>query len=161
MGTCVYRSTDGGHTLVAFKGAPGGDDPNQWWIDPADPSHIVYGGDQGASVSLDGGQTWSSWYNQKTAEIDKIATDNRYPYWIYGSKQDSGTFAIASRGPLGQITDLDWFPLPGWESGFVTVDPAHPGRHIHERPFGLPAKGESQDVGRAERRFWRRCHQRG
>ena len=56
MGTCVYRSTDGGHTLVAFKGAPGGDDPNQWWIDPADPNHIVYGGDQGASVSLDGGQ---------------------------------------------------------------------------------------------------------
>ena len=126
MGTCVYRSTDGGHTLVAFKGAPGGDDPNQWWIDPTDPSHIVYGGDQGASVSLDGGQTWSSWYNQKTAEIYEIAADNRYPYWIYGSKQDSGTFAIASRGSVGEITDLDWFPLPGWESGFVTVDPAHP-----------------------------------
>jgi photosystem II stability/assembly factor-like uncharacterized protein len=126
MGTCVYRSIDGGHTLVAFKGAPGGDDPNQWWIDPTDPSHIVYGGDQGASVSLDGGQSWSSWYNQKTAEIYEIAADNRYPYWIYGSKQDSGTFAIASRGSVGEITDLDWFPLPGWESGFVTVDPAHP-----------------------------------
>ncbi|HEY1889102.1 MAG TPA: hypothetical protein VGG63_01755 [Steroidobacteraceae bacterium] len=126
MGTCVYRSTDGGHTLVAFKGAPGGDDPNQWWIDPADPSHIVYGGDQGGSVSLDGGRSWSSWYNQKTAEIYKIDVDNRFPYWIYGSKQDSGTFAIASRGAVGKITDLDWFPLPGWESGFVTVDPAHP-----------------------------------
>ncbi|MFZ1867425.1 MAG: hypothetical protein WAU49_02950 [Steroidobacteraceae bacterium] len=126
MGTCVYRSTDGGHTLVAFKGAPGGDDPNQWWIDPTDPSHFVYGGDQGASISLDGGQSWSLWYNQKTAEIYKIATDNRYPYWIYGSKQDSGTFAIASRGSVGEITDLDWFPLPGWESGFVTVDPARP-----------------------------------
>jgi photosystem II stability/assembly factor-like uncharacterized protein len=126
MGTCVYRSTDGGRTLVAFKGAPGGDDPNQWWIDPTDPGHIVYGGDQGASVSLDGGRTWSSWYNQKTAEIEKISTDNRYPYWIYGSKQDSGTFAIASRGSIGQITDLDWFPMPGWETGFVTVDPAHP-----------------------------------
>jgi photosystem II stability/assembly factor-like uncharacterized protein len=126
MGTCVYRSTDGGHTLVAFKGAPGGDDPNQWWIDPTDPSHIVYGGDQGASVSLNGGQSWSSWYNQKTAEIYKITADDRYPYWIYGSKQDSGTFAIASRGAVGEITDLDWFPLPGWESGFVTVDPVHP-----------------------------------
>ena len=140
MGTCVYRSTDGGRTLVAFKGAPGGDDPNQWWIDPTDPNHIVYGGDQGASVSLDGGQTWSSWYNQKTAEIEKIATDNRYPYWIYGSKQDSGTFAIASRGSLGQITDLDWFPMPGWETGFVTVDPADPDVIFENGPLGFLQK---------------------
>jgi len=140
MGTCVYRSTDGGHTLVAFKGAPGGDDPNQWWIDPTDPSHIVYGGDQGASVSLDGGQTWSSWYNQKTAEIDKIGTDNRYPYWIYGSKQDSGTFAIASRGSVGEITDLDWFPLPGWETGFVTVDPIDPDILFTNGPLGFLQK---------------------
>ena len=140
MGTCVYRSADGGRTLVAFKGAPGGDDPNQWWIDPTDPNHIVYGGDQGASVSLDGGQTWSSWYNQKTAEIDKITTDNRYPYWIYGSKQDSGTFAIASRGSLGQITDLDWFPLPGWETGFVTVDPADPDVMFMNGPLGFLQK---------------------
>jgi photosystem II stability/assembly factor-like uncharacterized protein len=140
MGTCVYRSTDGGHTLVAFKGAPGGDDPNQWWIDAADPSHIVYGGDQGAAVSLDAGQSWSSWYNQKTAEIYKIDIDNRYPYWIYGSKQDSGTFAIASRGPVGKITDLDWFPLPGWESGFVTVDPAHPDVIFTNGPWGFLQK---------------------
>ncbi|HEY2683023.1 MAG TPA: hypothetical protein VGI93_05905 [Steroidobacteraceae bacterium] len=140
MGTCVYRSTDGGHTLVAFKGAPGGDDPNQWWIDPTDPNHIVYGGDQGASVSIDGGQTWSSWYNQKTAEIEKITTDNQYPYWIYGSKQDSGTFAIASRGSLGQITDLDWFPMPGWETGFVTVDPAHPDVLFMNGPLGFLQK---------------------
>jgi photosystem II stability/assembly factor-like uncharacterized protein len=140
MGTCVYRSTDGGHTLVAFKGAPGGDDPNQWWIDAADPSHIVYGGDQGGSVSLDGGRTWSSWYNQKTAEIYKIAIDNRFPYWIYGSKQDSGTFAIASRGAVGKITDLDWFPLPGWESGYVTVDPAHPDVLFTNGPWGFLQK---------------------
>ena len=140
MGTCVYRSTDGGHILVAFKGAPGGDDPNQWWLDPTDPSHIVYGGDQGASVSLDGGQTWSPWYNQKTAEIEKIATDNRYPYWIFGSKQDSGTFAIASRGAVGEITDLDWFPMPGWETGFVTVDPAHPEVLFTNGPLGFLQK---------------------
>lgn len=126
MGTCVYRSTDGGHTLVAFKGAPGGDDPNQWWIDPSNPQHIVYGGDQGASISLDGGGTWSLWYNQPTAEMYKITTDNRFPYWIYGSKQDSGAVAVASRGLFGEITDLDWFPLPGWETGFVAIDPANP-----------------------------------
>lgn len=126
MGTCVYRSTDGGDTLVAFKGAPGGDDPNQWWIDPSDPSHIVYGGDQGASISLDSGNTWSLWYNQPTAEIYRITTDNRFPYWVYASKQDSGTVAVASRGPMGEISNLDWFPLPGWETGFVTIDPSDP-----------------------------------
>ncbi len=147
MGTCVYRSTDGGHTLVAFKGAPGGDDPNQWWIDPTDPSHIVYGGDQGASVSLDGGRTWSSWYNQKTAEIYEIAADDRYPYWIYGSKQDSGAFAIASRGAVGEVTDLDWFPLPGWESGFVTVDPAHPDILFTNGPWGFLQKVDRRTWG--------------
>ena len=126
MGTCVYRSTDGGHTLVAYKGAPGGDDPNQWWIDAGDPRHIVYGGDQGASISLDGGHSWSLWYNQPTAEIYKITTDHRFPYWIYGTKQDSGAVAVASRGPLGEITDLDWFPFPGWETGFIAIDPSNP-----------------------------------
>ncbi|MEO8748145.1 MAG: hypothetical protein ABI379_10910, partial [Rhodanobacter sp.] len=140
MGTCVYRSTDGGRTLVAFKGAPGGDDPNQWWIDATNPEHIVYGGDQGASVSLDAGHTWSLWYNQPTAEIYKISTDNRYPYWVYGSKQDSGAFAVASRGSLGQITDLDLFPLPGWETGFVIVDPTDPDVIYENGDFGFLQK---------------------
>lgn len=127
MGTTVYRSVDGGHTLVAFKGAPGGDDPNQWWIDPLNPDHIIYGGDQGASISLDGGKSWSLWYNQATAEVYKISTDNRYPYWIYASKQDSGAIAVASRGAFGEINGFfDWFNLPGWETGFVTPDPADP-----------------------------------
>lgn len=127
MGTTVYRSTDGGRTLVAFKGAPGGDDPNQWWIDPADPQHIVYGGDQGASISLDGGKSWTLWYNQATAEVYKVSTDNRYPYWIYASKQDSGAIAVASRGAFGEINGFfDWFQLPGWETGFVTPDPSDP-----------------------------------
>ncbi len=127
MGTAVYRSTDGGHTLVAFKGAPGGDDPNQWWIDPGNPDHIVYGGDQGASVSLDGGQSWSLWYNQATAEVYKVSTDDRFPYWIYASKQDSGAIAVASRGAFGEVNGFfDWFQLPGWETGFVTPDPSDP-----------------------------------
>lgn len=125
MGTAAYRSTDGGHTLVAFKGAPGGDDPNQWWIDPSDPEHIIYGGDQGASISLDGGRSWSLWYNQATAEVYKVSTDNQYPYWIYASKQDSGAIAVASRGPFGDINGFfDWFQLPGWETGFVTPHPS-------------------------------------
>lgn len=127
LGTAAYRSTDGGHTLVAFKGAPGGDDPNQWWIDAANPRHIVYGGDQGAVVSLDGGASWSLWYNQPTAQVYKVSTDNRYPYWIYATKQDSGAVAVASRGHFGQINGFfDWFQLPGWETGFVTPDPGNP-----------------------------------
>ena len=127
MGTAVYRSTDGGHMLVALKGAPGGDDPNQCWIDPSNPDHIIYGGDQGGSISLDGGRTWSLWYNQATAEVYKVSTDNRYPYWIYASKQDSGAIAVASRGAFGQINGFfDWFQLPGWETGFITPDPSDP-----------------------------------
>lgn len=127
LGTAAYRSTDGGHTLVAFKGAPGGDDPNQWWIDADNPRHIVYGGDQGAVVSLDGGASWSLWYNQPTAQVYKVSTDDRYPYWIYATKQDSGAVAVASRGHFGQINGFfDWFQLPGWETGFVTPDPSDP-----------------------------------
>jgi photosystem II stability/assembly factor-like uncharacterized protein len=127
LGTAAYRSTDGGHTLVAFKGAPGGDDPNQWWIDAGNPRHIVYGGDQGAVVSLDGGASWSLWYNQPTAQVYKVSTDNQYPYWIYATKQDSGAVAVANRGHFGQINGFfDWFQLPGWETGFVTPDPSDP-----------------------------------
>ena len=127
MGTAVYRSTDGGHTLVAFKGAPGGDDPNQCWIDPKNRDHIIYGGDQGGSISLDGGRSWSLWYNQATAEVYKVSTDNQFPYWIYASKQDSGAIAVSSRGSFGEINGFfDWFQLPGWETGFVTPDPSNP-----------------------------------
>jgi photosystem II stability/assembly factor-like uncharacterized protein len=124
MGTSSYRSADGGHTLVAFKGAPGGDDPREWWLDPVNPDRILYGGDQGAAVSLDGGHTWSSWYNQPTAQVYKIGVDNRFPYWVYGSQQDSGVVGTRSRGDLGQITSFDWFPVPGWEAGFIAPDPA-------------------------------------
>ena len=126
MGTCAYRSVDAGRTLVAFKGAPGGDDPRVWWLDPIDPDRILYGGDQGATVSLDGGHTWSSWYNQPTAQVYKIGVDNRFPYWVYGTQQDSGVVGTRSRGALGQITPFDWFPVPGWEAGFVAPDPANP-----------------------------------
>jgi photosystem II stability/assembly factor-like uncharacterized protein len=147
MGTAAYRSTDGGHTLVAFKGAPGGDDPNQWWIDPADPGHIIYGGDQGGSISLDGGRSWSNWYNQATAEVYKVSTDDQYPYWIYATKQDSGAIAVASRGPFGEINGFfDWFQLPGWETGFVTPDPSHPDLIFMNSDLGF--------LSRVDRKTW-------
>ncbi len=147
MGTAAYRSTDGGRTLVAFKGAPGGDDPNQWWIDPSNSDHIIYGGDQGASVSLDGGRSWSLWYNQATAEVYKVSTDNQCPYWIYASKQDSGAIAVASRGPFGAVNGFfDWFQLPGWETGFVTPDPSDPNLLFMNSDLGF--------LSRLDRRTW-------
>ncbi|HEX5473963.1 MAG TPA: YCF48-related protein [Vicinamibacterales bacterium] len=122
----AYRSHDGGATWEAFKGAPGGDDPHEMWIDPTDPNRILLAGDQGASVSVDGGTTWGSWYNQSTAQIYHIGLDSSWPYWVYGQQQDSGAVAVRSRGNLGDIGPLDWYPTPGWESGYITADPLNP-----------------------------------
>jgi photosystem II stability/assembly factor-like uncharacterized protein len=126
MNTTSYRSTDGGNTFDAFKGAPGGDDPQQMWIDPTDGQRMFLGVDQGATVSLDGGKTWSSWYNQITGQVYHISTDNQYPYWVYATQQDSGSIAQRSRGNLGQITMLDWYPTAGYEFGHIVADPLNP-----------------------------------
>jgi photosystem II stability/assembly factor-like uncharacterized protein len=126
VNTCLYRSTDGGNTFTGFKGAPGGDDPQQLWIDPTDHLRILLGSDQGATVSLDGGTTWGSWYNQPTAQVYHISVDNSYPYWVYATQQDSGAIATRSRGDLGEITPLDWLPTPGYEFGSIVPDPLNP-----------------------------------
>jgi len=126
VNTCMYISKDGGNTFTGFKGAPGGDDPQQVWIDPTDKNRILMGSDQGATVTLDGGQNWSSWYNQATAQVYHIATDNRFPFWVYATQQDSGSIGTASRGNYGEITPLDWTPHPGYEFGSITVDPLNP-----------------------------------
>ncbi len=126
INTCCYRSTDGGQTFTGFKGAPGGDDPQQLWIDPTDGHRLCFGTDQGATVSLDGGLTWSSWYNQSTAQVYHISVDNQFPYWVYGTQQDSGSIGTSSRGNLGAITPLDWLPHPGYEFGSIVTDPLNP-----------------------------------
>ena len=126
INTSSYRSTDGGMTFTGFKGAPGGDDPQQMWIDPTDPNRMLLGTDQGATISLDAGQTWSSWYNQPTAQVYHISVDNSYPYWVYATQQDSGAVATRSRGDLGEITPLDWLPTPGYEFGSIVPDPLNP-----------------------------------
>jgi len=124
--TSSYKSTDGGTSFTGFRGAPGGDDPQQMWIDPTNGQRMFMGFDQGAIISLDGGQTWSSWYNQSTAQVYHIAVDNSYPYWVYAPQQDAGAIRVRSRGNLGEITPLDWNPVPGWEWGTTVPDPLNP-----------------------------------
>ena len=111
--TSLYRSTDGGVTFESYKGAPGGDDNHALWIDPTNSDYMIMGSDQGATISMDGGKTWSSWYNQPTGQIYHVSTDNRFPYWVYGTQQDSGSVATLSRGDYGAITFLDWDPIGG------------------------------------------------
>ena len=117
---------DGGNTFTGFRGAPGGDDPQQGWIDPTNGKRMILGYDQGAIVSLDGGATWSSWYNQSTEQVYHVATDNSFPYWIYASQQDAGAVRTRVRGNLGAVTALDWNPVNGWEWGTVLPDPLDP-----------------------------------
>jgi photosystem II stability/assembly factor-like uncharacterized protein len=123
----LYRSTDGGKTFQAFRGAPGGDDYHALWIDPDDPRRMISGVDQGAIVTVNGGQTWSSWYNQPTAQFYHVAVDNQFPYWVYGAQQDSGTAAVVSRGDYGTITFRDWYSVGTGESGYVVPDPEEAG----------------------------------
>jgi len=123
INTSSYISKDGGNTFTGFKGAPGGDDPQQMWLDPTDGNRLFFGTDQGATISLDGGATWSSWYNQPTAQLYHVAVDNQYPYWVYGAQQDTCAVATASRGNLGEITPLDWLPNPSFEFGYIVPDP--------------------------------------
>ena len=124
--TALYRSTDGGVTFHAFKGAPGGEDYHKMWIDPTNGKRMIIGADQGASVTLDNGKTWSLWYTQPIAQIYHVATDNDYPYHIIGAQQDTGAVMISSRGQWGQVDITDWSPVPSSEFGYITPDPLHP-----------------------------------
>src|SRR5277367_5458285 len=135
--TALYRSTDGGEHFDAIKGAPGGDDYHTLWIAPDDPSRMILGSDQGAAISVDRGATWSSWFNQPTAQFYHVTTDNRFPYRVYGAQQDSGTAAIASRSDYGQITFRDWSPIGGEESGYIVVDRTDPNIVFGGGPFGV------------------------
>jgi photosystem II stability/assembly factor-like uncharacterized protein len=125
-GQSMRKCTGGGANCDIFRGSPGGDDYHSIWVDPKNPGHIAEGSDQGASVTVNGGRTWSSWYNQPTGQMYHIAADNRFPYWVYAGQQDSGTVAIASRTDYGQITWRDWHPVGGDERDFDIPDPVDP-----------------------------------
>ena len=119
----VYRSTDGGKTFDVLKGQPGGDDYHALWIDPTTPSRMILGSDQGVNISFDTGRTWTPWYNQPTAQIYHVVTDNQFPYWVYGCQQDSGTVALPSRTDHGRIYENDRRNVGSAESGYIAPDP--------------------------------------
>ncbi len=124
--TVAYKSMDGGKSWVPFKGAPGGDDYQNGWINPNDPNIILLVSDQGAVVSLNGGESWSSWYNQPTAQLYHVNTDNDFPYRVCGGQQESGSACVSSRGNDGQITFREWHPVGVEEYGYAVPDPRNP-----------------------------------
>ncbi len=140
----LYKLSAGGTKLSIVRGAPGGDDYHQIWIDPANSQHMVLGTDQGTTVTLDGGATWSTWYNQPTAQFYHVVTDNAFPYHVYGSQQDSGTAATASQTDHGEIDARDWFTVGGSESGYIVPDPKDPNIFYISGTYG--------SVGRFDRR---------
>ncbi|PYP42566.1 MAG: hypothetical protein DMD42_11850, partial [Gemmatimonadetes bacterium] len=101
-------------------------DYHELWIDPTSPTRMVVGSDQGTVITLDNGRTWSSWYNQPTAQFYHVVTDDAFPYRVYGAQQDAGTAGVASRSDFGEITFRDWAPVGAGESGYLAPDPLDP-----------------------------------
>jgi photosystem II stability/assembly factor-like uncharacterized protein len=124
--TSSYKSADGGTTFHAWKGAPGGDDYHGIWINPEHPEIVLLASDQGATITVNGGRTWSSWYNQPTAQFYHVSTDDQFPYWVYGGQQESGSVGTTSRGDNGAITFRDWRTVGAEEYGYVAADPLNP-----------------------------------
>jgi len=124
----VYRSADGGKTFAPVKGAPGGDDYHQLWIDPDHPERRILGVDQGTVVSVNGGRTWSSWFNQPTGQFYHVVTDNQFPYWVYGAQQDSGAAGVPSRtSTIDGISMMEFREsTAGGESDNIAPDPKDP-----------------------------------
>src|SRR6185503_18208166 len=122
----TMRSTDGGKVWESLRGAPGGDDYQNLWINPDNPSIILLVSDQGALVTVNGGRSWSSWYNQPTAQLYHAIATNEFPYKVCGGQQESGSVCISSRGNDGAITFRDWHPVGTIEYGYVAPDPFDP-----------------------------------
>jgi photosystem II stability/assembly factor-like uncharacterized protein len=142
-----YRSDDAGKTWTSIKGAPGGDDYQRIWINPESPDIMLFSADQGATITVNGGRTWSSWYNQPTAQLYHVSTDNQFPYWVYGGQQESGAIGTASRGNGGQISFRDWIGIGADEYAYVAPDPLNPDIIYGGRVVRFNKKtGQSQNV---------------
>jgi photosystem II stability/assembly factor-like uncharacterized protein len=128
MNVNVYRSEDAGKTWVPAKGAPGGDDYHALWIDPEHPERRILGVDQGCVVSVNGGRTWSSWFNQPTGQFYHVVTDSRFPYRVYGAQQDSGAAGVPSRTNVIDGINITEFHevTAGGESDNIAPDPKDP-----------------------------------
>jgi photosystem II stability/assembly factor-like uncharacterized protein len=140
--TTTWKSIDAGKTFIGFKGAPGGDDYQRIWINPENPQVIALTADQGTVITVNGGATWSSWYNQPIGQFYHVTTDNRFPYWVYGAQQESGSAATMSRSDYGEITFREW-SLPGvFEYGDIAVDP-----NDSNLVYGAKLTRTRQDIG--------------
>jgi hypothetical protein len=165
INTATYMTVDGGKTFVPIKGAPGGDDYHQLWVNPKDGNRMVLSSDQGTVVSVDGGKSWSSWYNQPTAQVYHLAADNRFPYWLYGAQQDSGGVGVSTWSRMGTLSFRNWEPTcQAGESNTVLPDPRDgnvlygSGDQRCDQALNLPAPtgGElpAADPGDPDRRTW-------
>ncbi len=157
----LYKSSDGGKTFAALKGAPGGDDYHFLWVDGDNPARMITASDQGTVVSVDGGRSWTSWYNQPTAQFYHVTTDNQFPYYVYGAQQDSGTVATISRSDYGAITYRDWYSVGAGESGYIAPDPTDPntvyGGSTYGRLYRFDKRtGQSKDISPTAVENWGR-----
>jgi photosystem II stability/assembly factor-like uncharacterized protein len=121
--TC--RSTDGGKTWISLRGAPGGDDYQNLWINPRNPKILLLVSDQGAVISVNGGESWGSWYNQPTAQLYHVSATNTFPYQVCAGQQESGSVCTSTRGNDGEITSRNWHPAGIIEYGYAAPDPLH------------------------------------
>ena len=126
MNIVAWKSTDGGYTWKSLRGAPGGDDYQRLWINPTNPQVMLLAADQGAVITVNGGETWSSWYNQGTAQFYHVTADWNWPYMLCGGQQESGSACVSSRGNDGSITYRDWRPVGASEYSYVAPDPLDP-----------------------------------
>jgi photosystem II stability/assembly factor-like uncharacterized protein len=122
----TVRSTDGGKTWISLRGAPGGDDYQNIWVNPRDPNILLLVADQGAVISVNRGESWSSWYNQPTAQLYHVAATDTFPYLVCAGQQESGSVCTSSRGNDGYITFREWHPAGIIEYGYAAPDPLHP-----------------------------------
>ncbi len=148
-GKDFYKSTDGGRTYSEIQTPHG--DYHDLWIDPKNPLRMVNGNDGGATITFNGGRTWSSLDNQPTAQFYAVATDNSLPYRVYGSQQDNTSVSIASRTDGPGITVRDWHPVAGGESGYLAPTPSNPPVVFGGSYFGLMTRydertGETRNV---------------
>jgi photosystem II stability/assembly factor-like uncharacterized protein len=124
VGQSIHYSHDAGKTFTIIRGAPGGDDYHHLWINPAHPERMVTSSDQGTAISVDGGHSWSEWYNQPTGQFYHLGADQGFPYRVYAGQQDSGTVSIATRSDFGALNLRDWNPVGGDERDDVLPEPS-------------------------------------